>query len=659
MVYEGPMSDSSTAIYGLAELDERATTIFRDSRYGDFDDYLAFTAEAPAGTWFTGKVPRFVLDPTNALGVNDWLEPVEVTSKYAEIVYWVSPEWVRDGTGALVYGAEEVPLFVDNDGTQELDGDGDGNDNGIPDTMVLRRRVLLIRPDLVPDLGIATKTQGLLPKPDPAYYQNIRYPFATGTTTTTDHRWWISSPYMAPNWDNDLQQAFNSNWLTGMTLAYQLCDLSLGRRVDSRSTATTYGDALDPGGTESAIQLNSLNDLMRSEYRFGHVRIPGYYFGLVNGSSVQTALSMPLLALTGSTGFFSSSISGRSHNAYPTTLFTAVSGTNNAPLFNGFILPQFELSNLGQVALLDPRWNRTGEDVIATNVLGFDVQLFDPEASVLLVNGVDGAPGNSGIDDDNSGTADDVFEQGTTGSDDVLVTPDDPAYFSALINGTMTPATNPYATPISPNGSFSSLVTPNPNARATVADRGAFVDLGYAINAGSPLRDLWTELLASGSSTGFHTIAYNYLRTPMSGYHPSVVYTTYPQLTIPRSQLLSGRTMYRFAAAPAVPPRLFQQMVYDTSTNSYESDGFNQSLRGNTATDYATWWVYGNGTIDIADRASNGLDDAGTSAGVDDASEYETSPPVVTPLKAIRIRIRLEEPETRQLKQIAIVHDFE
>ncbi len=50
MVYEGPMSDSSTAIYGLAELDERATTIFRDSRYGDFDDYLAFTqAEAQRG----------------------------------------------------------------------------------------------------------------------------------------------------------------------------------------------------------------------------------------------------------------------------------------------------------------------------------------------------------------------------------------------------------------------------------------------------------------------------------------------------------------------------------------------------------------------------------------------------------------------------------
>ncbi|MEZ6089740.1 MAG: hypothetical protein R3C05_17275 [Pirellulaceae bacterium] len=35
---------------------------YQDSKYGDVDDYIAFTAEAPGDSWFTGKVPAFYVD---------------------------------------------------------------------------------------------------------------------------------------------------------------------------------------------------------------------------------------------------------------------------------------------------------------------------------------------------------------------------------------------------------------------------------------------------------------------------------------------------------------------------------------------------------------------------------------------------------------------
>lgn len=57
---------------------------------------------------------------------------------------------------------------------------------------------------------------------------------------------------------------------------------------------------------------------------------------------------------------------------------------------------------------------RGGEDVLMTNVLKFDIKVFDPAASV----GPDGAPGIAGVDDDGINGPDDIGELGWPGSDD-------------------------------------------------------------------------------------------------------------------------------------------------------------------------------------------------------------------------------------------------
>ncbi|TWT74170.1 prepilin-type N-terminal cleavage/methylation domain-containing protein [Allorhodopirellula solitaria] len=126
--YEGPMTDATTTILGrYSTIDDQ--TVAQDSRFGDLDDYLAFTAIAPPGAWFTGQVPAYILntalDPASGSATEIAANtPVVIRSRYAEIVYFANPE--RDTTGAIV----------------------DADDDSIPDRVMLYRRVLLIRPDL-------------------------------------------------------------------------------------------------------------------------------------------------------------------------------------------------------------------------------------------------------------------------------------------------------------------------------------------------------------------------------------------------------------------------------------------------------------------------------------------------------------------------------
>lgn len=134
LYYEGPCTDATSTLFGRYNSGiVDGSTIAEDNRYGDIDDYLAFTAIAPPGSWFTGKVPAFVLDPI----VTD-STPVVIRSRYAEIVYFTNPERTAAG-GAVV--------------------DADGNN--LPDRLLLYRRVLLIRPDL--NLSTSGAVLGLTP----------------------------------------------------------------------------------------------------------------------------------------------------------------------------------------------------------------------------------------------------------------------------------------------------------------------------------------------------------------------------------------------------------------------------------------------------------------------------------------------------------------
>jgi type II secretory pathway pseudopilin PulG len=80
-------------------------------------------------------------------------------------------------------------------------------------------------------------------------------------------------------------------------------------------------------------------------------------------------------------------------------------------------------------------------------------------------------------------------------------------------------------------------------------------------------------------------------------------------------------------------------MLYDTGCFDYENDGIDQNQNG------------------IIDEYTNGLDDNGI-GGVDDITEVEGPVPYPVPLKGIQIKIRVYEPDSRQIREVTVTEDF-
>ena len=201
-----------------------------------------------------------------------------------------------------------------------------------------------------------------------------------------------------------------------------------------------------------------------------------------------------------------------------------------------------------------------GEDRVLTNVLAFDVKVWDPEARIYLANTANGT---------------------------VAVTAGDPGYVNVATRETPDPLqANAYPAPVPPpqlTVPLDKLTTVAP----TVESVGAWVDLNY--NQGL------------NREPGTKKIAY----THFSGQRPS-------------------------PPASYVVPNLGYS-AWDTWPTTYETAGT------------------GNGV--------NGLDDDGVN-GVDDPAEHQTQPPYPFQLRGIQVRIRIYEPQTRQMRQATVGAEF-
>jgi prepilin-type N-terminal cleavage/methylation domain-containing protein len=122
LYYEGPVTNATSALFRAIN-DSTGNLDLGDTKWGDFDDYLAFTAVAQGNNWFVGKVPRYLLDlktleqngispSTYTIDANSF-DPVVIRSKYAEIVYFASPEYAPASMPA-------TPTYIDVDGDLDL-----------------------------------------------------------------------------------------------------------------------------------------------------------------------------------------------------------------------------------------------------------------------------------------------------------------------------------------------------------------------------------------------------------------------------------------------------------------------------------------------------------------------------------------------------------
>jgi hypothetical protein len=102
------------------------------------------------------------------------------------------------------------------------------------------------------------------------------------------------------------------------------------------------------------------------------------------------------------------------------------------------------------------------------------------------------------------------------------------------------------------------------------------------------------------------------------------------------SSIFSGPPQAKSGIVPlsaAMPP------VYDTWSLHYEQNGIDENGDG------------------VVDGATNGLDDDNNGI-VDDSAEADAPPPYPVPLRGIQAKIRVYEPDSRQVREVTVVQDF-
>lgn len=223
---------------------------------------------------------------------------------------------------------------------------------------------------------------------------------------------------------------------------------------------------------------------------------------------------------------------------------------------------------------------RIGEEVILTNVNGFDVKAWDPGAPVLSSSGVALVPG-------------------------------DPGYIEALKQG---------------------VTSNNPApASATVLSYGAYADLNYMCLLGPR----WEP-----NPAGMPPLILPPLQLQQPNYSapagaPQSVFRGAGE----DKSKVRGTVPYDQTAPSDWPPAAERlASVYDTWSFHYEHDGVNQN---------------GGPTDDGAD----GFDNNGNGI-VDDIGELETRPPYPYPLRGLQVKIRVFEPDGRQVREVTVVQDF-
>jgi hypothetical protein len=343
-----------------------------------------------------------------------------------------------------------------------------------------------------------------------------------------------------------------------MSTIFQYCDLSV-RRISHTASVST-------------VAANTLEDLSNPANRFAHV------IHAVPSQNAITAITMPVLALW---------------QTYP-----AFQGTDPDVAGSGVLHPAYAL-----------RGDRTGEDVLTTDLLAFDVKAYDSSAPVICFVGADGEPGVASVNDDSNSFTDrlgngalDLGELGAVNSDDVTLKPGDPGFLRfGLENLTSSPI------------------------RSAIIAHGEYVDLNWAGKIGAQYVSELSGVDAGGN----------------------------PTIALFKSGLVK-RSNNGF--------QIFQPS-YDTYTNLYESDGVLQAQIANqiglvTITNTSGISLTEPWRTDAFDAGTDGVDNAGSAPGVDDPSERETSPPFPVDLRGLQISVRLEDPTKKQFKQMSTVKQF-
>jgi hypothetical protein len=551
--YDGPLSDSTAMLFNYVPTGVEIEDKLSASRWSDIDDAMMFTAKARDGQWFYGRVPLALMKihsgDTATIRFQDWVTDVTIASEYAEIAWFMrplnevgmlnNPDPQKPSNTDYSYSPASTPV---NDviPVVDLNGDGIPDPDGMPDRVALCRRVMLIRPDL--DVSISK------------------------LSAVPDDEQLIAAPLPI-----DLNDADSFRYQ--MRFAYQRTDLSVRKHWDAANS-------------RFVLKTNSLGDLQRPENRFAHYSLPV----ISGGSANQT--SLPILALTNE---------ANSNGNYLAMTNLAMSGVNPNN-DRGFFPSAFCRTNLVSTGNSTYAVQHTQEEIVASNVVGFDVRGYDSTAIQLYAPGVDGLYGS--LTDKDAPIVQKRAAAGERGYDDLIVGPSDPGYAVMLKSG-----------------------------EVIAANSGTFVDLSWGFRVVNQLTN------ASGSTYGLSPSG-SIWGSALSGYEPI-------SGGVVDSMIRSGKYSTTFSV---------HQPTFDTFSDYYESDGNAQSngISENGMVPYG-------GTAVVSTTADHGIDggDNNSNGVIDEESERDTSPPYRYAIPAIQIKLRVQDATAGTLQELSMVHSLQ
>jgi prepilin-type N-terminal cleavage/methylation domain-containing protein len=269
--------------------------------------------------------------------------------------------------------------------------------------------------------------------------------------------------------------------------------------------------------------------------------------------------------------------------------------------------------------------NRRGEDVMLSDVLGFDLRVYDPGAPLFAAR---------------------ERPISATSQVDAILEPSDPAWTIAYLHEDNMDADPPAL----PGGAIGNGNSDPDNVEFPFVGQGAYVDLGYGFDErllfltpdeppGLPVPRFATAFTSSATPWFFAPEADMQLartRTPPRVVNRGVL------TAVDRAELAPGYA------------------VYDTWSFHYENNGVNED---NDLTPSGSALI---------DEGTNGLDDPGvyfnasgvlitpapTLLGPDDVGERETTPPYDRPLRSVQVILRIYERDSRQIRQVRVNQSF-
>lgn len=280
---------------------------------------------------------------------------------------------------------------------------------------------------------------------------------------------------------------------------------------------------------------------------------------------------------------------------------------------------------------------REGEDILLTNVLSFDVRVFDPSAPVHSRGGIAVSPGDPGYPVAPvavvSGTANLLS---SANANDMYQVRDTGDFWVCLASGVWERlpfgayADLGWGVPVFSGFSGPQLALP---ARIPFDANPAALSPGYDNRFPGSEDNNKNGALDGGEDTNGNGRLDSF--TAFQGYGVGIVNVS---PTNALAQLYPVGAWQTASNTTWPPPRL----VYDTWSQHYEGNGLNED--GDAA----------------VDEGGDGLDgDRGVTNGLsDELSERETSPPYPVPLRGIEVRIRCYEPTSKQIRQITIRQSF-